>query len=84
MARIVPGMRELLFGADAGGSGRDVKTAVAGFDDFCGSLAGRLVLDRYIPDLASAEPCRQARDGALRADRRDICAAAPCVGACGD
>ena len=35
----------LLFGSDAGSTGGNVKTAVAGFDHFCGSFAGLFILD---------------------------------------
>lgn len=48
MARIVPGMRELLFGADAGGSGRDIKAAdgaVTGTPSDAGSrMTGRKLI----------------------------------------
>ncbi len=73
MARIVPGMRELLFGADAGGSGRDIKAAdgaVTGTPSDAGSrTTGRKLIMSGSPPAKGATGSMTSRWSAEKTGR---------------
>ena len=73
MVRIVPGMRELLFGADAGGSGRDIKAAdgaVTGTPSDAGSrTTGRKLIMSDSPPAKGATGSMTSRWSAEKTGR---------------